>query len=207
MAKKQLSEEELKAKVDNYIETKTDDFSRPICEKIRSIYLACGLKEEFKWGGPCYSHHGLVCSIGAFKKHVGAWFFQGALLSDPEQIMQKAQDNTKALRSIKYTSLEELNEVVLEKYVKEAMLLNEKGIKVDFKKDRKELILPDELLKLLNKNDKARENFQKFSYSKQKEYIEHISTAKREETRVKRLVKSIAQIEQGIGLHDKYKNC
>jgi len=45
------------------------------------------------------------------------------------------------------------------------------------------------------------------SLSKQREYSEYISEAKRETTKVTRLKKITPLIEAGKGLHDKYKKC
>ena len=49
--------------------------------------------------------------------------------------------------------------------------------------------------------------FQKLAPFKQREFVEYIDTAKREETKLTRLDKIIPMIKQGIGLNDKYKNC
>ncbi|MEL7473318.1 MAG: YdeI/OmpD-associated family protein, partial [Planctomycetota bacterium] len=42
---------------------------------------------------------------------------------------------------------------------------------------------------------------------KQRQYNEHVSEAKREETKLKRVEKIKPMILEGVGLHDKYKNC
>ncbi len=202
MAKR--TDAEIKALVDEFINNKTTEFSKPICKTLREILLKCGLKENYKWQMPSYDHHGIVCSLGSFKKHVGLWFMQGAMLSDPNKILIKGQATTKALRSMRFNSMEDLDEKMVGAYVKEAMLLNEKGIKFDHKKTKKELIVPDEFEKRLKLNKKAWEHFQNFSYTKKKDYVEWISTAKREETKEKRTVQAIEMLAQGIGKNDKY---
>ena len=189
-------------KVDLFIENSMEEF-RPICNLLREVFLSEGLIEEFKWNAPCYSHHGLVCSIGSFKKHAGTWFFQGALLSDAKRVFQ-AQEGTKALRGLKYTDVAQVDVEQLRAFVKEAMLLNEKGIKVDYAKNRK-LVVPDYFKKVLAKNKKAEAHFKAFSYSKQREYVDWLTGAKREETRERRLIQAIAMLERGIGKEDKYR--
>ena len=45
----------------------------------------------------------------AFKAHFGIWFFQGALLTDDEQKLVNAQEGkTKAMRQLKFESMEHL---------------------------------------------------------------------------------------------------
>ena len=65
------------------------------------------------------------------------------------------------------------------------------------------------LLKQAFKSDKAIEKaFIKLPFYKQKEFVEHIDTAKREETWLARGTnKIIPMILKGIGLNDKYKKC
>jgi len=140
MAKK--SPEEYRAMVDDFMENKTNDLNRDICKCIRKLFEDCGLVEEFKWRMPVYSHHGMVCSLGAFKQHVAIWFMQGVMLSDPHKILIKGQATTKAMRSIRFEHIEELDENILVSYVKEAMLINESGKKFDFKKNRETLKIP-----------------------------------------------------------------
>ncbi len=56
--------------------------------------------------------------------------------------------------------------------------------------------MPDFLVAALRKNKRAQANFDKFSYSRQKEYVEWLTGAKREETRQKRLKNTLAWIAQ-----------
>ena len=50
-------------------------------------------------------------------------------------------------------------------------------------------------------------SFNNLTRYKQRKYCEHIVTAKREATKTSRLEKIKPMILQGVGLHDKYKNC
>ncbi len=190
--------------VDQYIETQCADFSRPIVKALRKIYLKQGLSEEIKWGVPCYSHHGLVCSIGAFNKHVASWFFKGVMLKDPHCILRKAQESTKGLRSLYYTELSEMDKTVVIQFVQEAMVLNEKGIEIKVEK-AKALIPPDYFLKHLAKSKKATSTYELLSASKKKEYILWITEAKRPDTRHRRLRLMTGMLEDGKGLTDKYR--
>ena len=54
--------------------------------------------------------------------------------------------------------------------------------------------IPDDFNKALVKNKKAKEIFDKLSYSHRKEYSEWIASAKKEETRTRRISKAIFKI-------------
>ena len=67
--------------------------------------------------------------------------------------------------------------------------------------------IPSELMAAFAKADQVKTAFEALSISQQREYADHIGSAKQETTRLRRLQKCIPMIEQGVGLHDKYKNC
>ncbi len=56
--------------------------------QLREIIHAAdpAITEEWKWGTAGWSHHGMVCSAGAFKDHVRLNFFKGQALEDPDKI-------------------------------------------------------------------------------------------------------------------------
>ena len=59
--------------------------------------------------------------------------------------------------------------------------------------------------KALTKNAKARKGFEQLRLGLQREYTDHIASAKRDETKQKRLEKILPMIAAGKGLHDKYR--
>jgi len=173
---------------------------------LRSIIISTGLMETVKWSAPVYTHNGKnIVGLGAFKHHVGVWFFQGALLKDPYNLLINAQENvTKALRQWRITSLDEIDETKLKQYLFKAIENNNKGLMIK-KSKRKELELPIELQNLFLKNSKVKENFNKLTPYKQREYIEYITEAQKETTKQNRLTKITPLLLQGKGLHDKYR--
>lgn len=60
--------------------------------------------------------------------------------------------------------------------------------------------VPDDLNTALNAHAEARALFDKMSYSHQKEYVEWIASAKKDETRQKRITSAIEKITQGVRL-------
>lgn len=177
---------------------------------LRDLLLTTELEECIKWGAPTYTISGKnVLALGAFKSYVGIWFFQGALLSDPHQLLVNAQEGkTLAMRHMKFNSLKEMNDKKILFYVHEA-IQNQKDGKVVAPRTKSKLPLeiPFELQTELEQNSLATLKFNELSMYKQKEYAQHIAKAKRDDTKLKRLEKIIPMIEQGIGLNDKYRNC
>ena len=72
---------------------------------------------------------------------------------------------------------------------------------------KKELVVPADLMASLKENKKALATFKNFSYSHRKEYIQWITAAKTEETRLKRLKTAIEWMAEGKSRHWKYVNC
>jgi uncharacterized protein YdeI (YjbR/CyaY-like superfamily) len=65
--------------------------------------------------------------------------------------------------------------------------------------------VPADLQEALNKNKTAAKFFAGLSYGYKKEYVEWVTTAKREETRKERIAKVVAMSKEGKTLNDKYK--
>ena len=95
-------------------------------------------------------------------------------------------------------------------YVREAMRLNELGIKAPNRakpKVARELIIPDELTAALDADEAARATYERFSPSHKREYVEWITEAKTEATRVKRLATTVEWLAEGKPRNWKSMNC
>lgn len=64
---------------------------------------------------------------------------------------------------------------------------DEVSVQLEHDLEKREVIIPEEILELLNKYPEAQAFFEKLSYTHRKEYINWITSAKREETRAKRM--------------------
>lgn len=172
---------------------------------LRKLVIRSGLKENIKWGAPVYSLNGKnVVGLAAFKTYVGLWFFQGIFLNDNHKVLVNAQEGkTQAMRQWRFKSINEMDETVIQEYLKEAIKNQEQGKEI--KPQKKPLIIPEELQAVLNKDASLTESFVALSLSKKRDYAEYISEAKRTETKQKRLDKIVPMISQGIGLNDSYK--
>jgi uncharacterized protein YdeI (YjbR/CyaY-like superfamily) len=100
---------------------------------------------------------------------------------------------------------------VLSGYVKEAMKLNEAGVKTPSrmkpKTPKADLVVPDDLASALQANQKARATFENFSPSHKREYVEWLTEAKTEATRARRLETAIEWMSEGKSRNWKYINC
>jgi uncharacterized protein YdeI (YjbR/CyaY-like superfamily) len=193
------------ARVDAYI-AKSADFAKPILTHIRALlHSTCpDIVETLKWSAPAFEHKGILCGMAAFKQHCIFGFWKHKLMFGKGLKFPKgAMDNYGRI-----TSLSELpGDKALTTYIKEAVRLNDEGVKAPAKpksKVKKELEVPDDLAAALKKNKKAQAVFDGFSYSHKKEYIEWITEAKREETRTKRLKTALQWMSTGKSRNWKY---
>jgi len=176
--------------------------------RLREILQQSELEETITWGAPVYTLNGKnVVGMGAFKSYVGLWFFQGTFLKDEKKVLVNAQDGkTKALRQMRFGSEEEIDVAIIKSYVEEAIQNQKAGkeIKPDTKKP---LVIPVELQNVLNDDPDLLSAFEKFTPGKKREFADHITDAKQEATRLKRVDKIIPMIKEGTGLNDKYRKC
>ncbi|MFD2727452.1 YdeI/OmpD-associated family protein [Hyunsoonleella rubra] len=193
--------------VEEYLE-ENPQFSEALT-LLRDIMLSTELEEAIKWSFPVYTlNNKNVVSLGAFKNHFGIWFFNGVFLKDEQDLLTNAQDGkTKAMRQMRFESIADIDKNVVLAYVKEAIENQKLGKEVKPDRRKKSVVIPEELQQAFKENTELKSSFENLSNYKQREYFEHISSAKREATKQSRLEKIIPMIIQGVGLHDKYKNC
>lgn len=172
---------------------------------LREIINETEMVETLKWGMPVYTVNGKnVAGIGSFKTYFGIWFYQGVFMKDTARKLMNAQDGkTKAMRQWRFNSVDELDKPLIIQYLDEA-IQNQKDGK-EIKPERKPLLIPDELSEALLDNAKLSEAFENFSLTRKREFAEHISEAKREDTRKRRLEKILPMIMENVGLNDKYR--
>ena len=193
--------------VEDYIET-NETFSEALT-LLRELFLSTELTETLKWNAPVYTINTKnVMGLGAFKNHFGIWFFNGIFLKDEHNVLTNAQEGkTKALRQMKFSSINDIDKNIVLKYVKEAIENQKAGKEIKADRSKKETVIPDELNAILKSNSDLMIGFETLTPYKQREYCDYINSAKRETTKQNRLIKIKPMILKGIGLNDKYKNC
>jgi hypothetical protein len=82
-----------------------------------------GISEEWKWGTPVWSHKGLVCAAGTFKKGVKLNFFQGAALEDQHKLFNAGLD-AKYTRAIDFHEGDAVDESALKDLIRAAVAHN-----------------------------------------------------------------------------------
>jgi len=195
-------------RIDVYI-LKSADFAIPILSHLRElIHVACpDVEETMKWSFPHFDYKGeMMCSMAGFKQHCAFGFWKASLMKDPK-LLENAKGETAMGHMGRISSLKDLpSDAKMIRYIKEAMKLNDQGIKVEKKKPvaAKPLVVPDYFMKELKKDKVALKTFEAFSPSNKKEYVMWIIEAKTEETRAKRIEQAVEWIAEGKPRNWKY---
>ena len=196
-------------RIDNYI-LQAQDFAQPILNHLRAlIHATCAdVEEKIKWSFPHFDYKGQpMCYMASFKKHCAFGFWKASLMKDAS-LMQNAKAKTSMGHLRKITSLKDLpSDKKMMAYLKEAMKLNDEGIKV--KKPvavaKAEIATPNYFSKALSKNKAAEKIFNAFTASCKREYNEWIIDAKTETTRNKRIEQALIWIGEGKKRNWKYE--
>lgn len=173
-------------------------------ETLRNILCSVELTEEIKWKNPCYVlDTANIVLIHGFKEYCALLFFKGALMQDPQGILFQQTENVQAARQIRFTSLEQIlaMEETLKAYVREAIRVEQAGLKVVFKKET-EFACPEEFQDKLDESPDLETAFKALTPGRQRAYLLYFSTPKQTATRASRVEKSLARILDGKGLDD-----
>jgi uncharacterized protein YdeI (YjbR/CyaY-like superfamily) len=162
------------ARVDDYL-AKSADFARPILTHLRDlVHAACpDVEETMKWSFPHFMYKGMLCSMASFKEHCAFGFWKSSLIVEKGgAAVEKAMGQFGRI-----TQLSDLpSNKILSGYIKDAMKLNEAGVKAPSpmkpKTPKAELVVPDDLASALQANQKAKATFENFSPSQKREYVE-----------------------------------
>lgn len=190
-------------RIDAYI-ARSAEFAQPILAHLRElVHEACpDVEETMKWSSPYFMYQGMLCGMMAFRKHCAFGFWKGSLIVDDAGRSAEAMGNFGCITSI--ADFPPRRTMI--RYVKEAMRLNERGIKAPPKRSARKAALrtPRDLAEALERNRSARATFEAFSPSHRREYIEWIIEAKREETRQRRVSTTIEWLAEGKSRNWKY---
>jgi uncharacterized protein YdeI (YjbR/CyaY-like superfamily) len=194
-------------RIDAYI-AKSAPFAQPILKKIRTLVHkgAPGVEETMKWSFPHFDYKGMLCSMASFKSHCTFGFWKHTLIKDPRGVLSDKGDE--AMGNLgRIGALSDLpSDRVIVGFVKQAALLNDKEVKLPprTRKPQEPLTIPKILTDALKKNSKAAATFKMFTYSHKKEYVEWITEAKQEATKLKRLETALEWLAEGKPRNWKY---
>ena len=172
---------------------------------MRELLLESELKEELKWGVPCYTlnKHNVVI-LGAYKDNCVISFLKGVLMKDPKGILQKPGENSQAARIIRLTSLGQVIglEKEIDAFIQQAIEIEKKGLKVEFKK-ADDYEIPEELQEQFEKEPNFEKAFKALTPGRQRGYLLHFSQPKQSATRTSRIEKCRDMIFAGKGMNDR----
>jgi uncharacterized protein YdeI (YjbR/CyaY-like superfamily) len=191
---------------DTYIR-KSAPFARPILAHLREqVHASCPeVVEVLKWSHPSFEYHGILCGMAAFKAHCTFGFWKHTLVVEGDERALEAMGSFGRI-----TQLSDLpSKAILARYVKKAMGLNQRGVKLARPKhaSKPPPRMHPEFAAALAKNQRAAAVFKAFSPSHQREYLEWIGEAKGADTRQRRIATAIEWLAQGKPRNWKYMKC
>ncbi len=194
-------------RVDAYIE-KSAPFAQEILKHIRSLIHQASplINETIKWSFPHFVCKDNICSMAAFKEHCTFGFWKAQLMEDPYQLFGGSANAMGSLGRIE--TLKDLpSDKILIEYIEAALKIDQLGLKV--KKiattAKAEIPTPAYFSTALADNPKAKLQFENFSPSHRREYLEWITTAKTDATKLKRMATTIEWLIEGKSLNWKYQ--
>lgn len=197
-------------RIDAYI-AKAAPFAQPILEHVRAVvHEACPEADEtIKWGMPSFVYGGgILCGMAAFKAHASFGFWKHALVVG-EGGADEGGERVGMGSFGKLTAVRDLPpKKKLVAYVKKAAALNAQGVKaVPARKAASAKPAPvptPEFAAALRRNKAAGIAFKAFPPSHQREYVDWIAEARREETRDRRIAQAVEWIAEGKQRNWKY---
>jgi hypothetical protein len=101
------------------------DWRGEVLSRLRALIRQADpeVAEEWKWGGPVWSHDGLICTGETYKSVVKMTFAKGASLKDPSGLFNSSLEGN-VRRAIDVHEGERLNEKALTALVRAAVALN-----------------------------------------------------------------------------------
>jgi hypothetical protein len=193
-------------RIDAFI-AKAQPFARPILARLRrAVHKGCPQVEEtIKWGFPHFMHHGMLCGMASFKQHCAFGFWRGKDLAARDPRFEELRGAMGGYGKI--ASLADApSEARLAALVRIAARFNAAGPPAKRRSIARKPPprVPAALKAALQRDARARAAFAGFPPSARREFCEWIATAKRPETRAKRLSATIALLRKGRRMNWEY---
>jgi|SRR5579872_3804776 len=172
----------------------------PEIAEMRRVLAGLGMKEECKWGKPCYTIDGKnIVILQGLKEYFALGFFQGALLKDPKKLLVQL-GQVQAGRVMKFTAAKDIaaKAATIKAYVRAAIAVEKAGLRMPAKKTS-DFPVPEELTERFRKDPRFKRAFQALTPGRQRSYLYHFGNAKQPATRVARIEKARPAIFEGRG--------
>ncbi len=176
---------------------------------LRQLCLSVGLREEVKWGHPCYTHPDPegkarnIAIIGALRGDFRLTFFNAALMRDPDHLLERQGPNTKHPDMIRFTANDQVRARAdaITRYLLEAVGYAAAGIRPP--REVSDVEMPEELTEALDADPELAEAFHALTPGRQKSYAFNLNQARTPATRVARIEKFRPKILAGKGALDR----
>ena len=105
-----------------------DDWRGKTLARMRKLIQEADPKvvEEWKWGGPVWSHDGIICTGETYKKAVKLTFAKGASLEDPKKLFNSSLDGN-VRRALDIPEGAEVDAAAFKALIREAVAANQKS--------------------------------------------------------------------------------
>ncbi|HEY9108154.1 MAG TPA: YdeI/OmpD-associated family protein [Roseateles sp.] len=195
----------LDPRIDTYLAT-VPAFALPILTRLREdVHAACpAAVETIKWSRPHFTLDGkLLCGMSAFKAHCafGFWQREGA-----------ADGKGGATGDFgRITTLADLpSRTELRRQIKAAaglLLAGAPRAQKPGRRPRPQLDMPADFAAALAQVRAAQQHYDVFPPGKQRDYLEWVLEARREDTRAKRIAQAVEWLAEGKSRNWKYESC
>jgi uncharacterized protein YdeI (YjbR/CyaY-like superfamily) len=192
-------------RIDAYIDRQAE-FAQPIMRHLRDmIHAACpDCEETLKWSMPTFMYKGkILAGFAAFKAHATFGYWNDSMLNEDVK-------NRSAMGQFgRLTSLDDLpDRATLIDLTRQSMALIDSGAKPPRATAKKApFTVPQDLRAAIDAAPAAAATWEGFPPSCQREYVEWVTEAKRDETRAKRLAQTVEWLAEGKRRNWKYENC
>lgn len=176
---------------------------RQEAEILREILRGTGLAEEVKWGKPCYTYDGKnICIIQRMKGFLALLFFKGALLEDPDALLEAQGPNSRSGYRMRFSGISDVENRAssVKLFINQAIEIEAAGLKVNKESD---LRYTDELIEKFDDDPELKAAFHRLTPGRQRGYVLHFSGAKQSKTRVARIEKYRRNIFRGKGIQER----
>ncbi len=166
---------------------------------LREILLECELTEELKWRQPCYVHAGKnICIIQRMTGFLALMFFKGALLKDPDGVLEAQGPNSRSGYRICFASTADVDRKAksIRACVRDAIAVEKSGRKV---KASTQVEYPEELLVRFRDDPDFKVAFEQLTPGRKRGYVFHFASAKQPATRFARIERCRPKILAGKG--------
>lgn len=158
------------------------------------------IDESWKASAPCFELGDLCIGTHALKSCVSVWFHRGSLLKDTHGLFQLSEkDSERELRKYKLFEGDSINEKAFVDLVRQAIRRSDANVKAASPRTTSKVEeLPAELGQVLQNDTEAMARWEELSAEHKAEYVEWITDAKQDESRKRRIAKSLELIREGL---------